>query len=171
MEQWLQIRQRVLREGVSQRQILREAGMHRTTLEKILQHSRPPGYLRSKPPHKHHRPVAWKDASLGSPYNPATTLRWPLIEPVCQERRRNRRTGFSPLTRRGSNGVCMFLRNWSPRCARRLPTGGGWSDCWRRAVRAWCMPIDVSGRARERRGKAWMKVGHCEGCLKKAASD
>jgi len=52
MEQWLEIRKRVLREGVSKRQILRETGMHWTTLEKILQHSSPPGYQRTKAPDK-----------------------------------------------------------------------------------------------------------------------
>ena len=36
MEEWLQIRERVLREGVSKRQILRETRMHWTTLERIL---------------------------------------------------------------------------------------------------------------------------------------
>jgi transposase len=49
MEQWRTIRRRVLVEGVSKRQILRETGMHRKTLEKILGHSAPPGYQRSKP--------------------------------------------------------------------------------------------------------------------------
>jgi transposase len=53
MEQWAEIRRRVLQEGVSKRQILRETGMHWTTLEKILAHSQPPGYrmqrLRRKP--------------------------------------------------------------------------------------------------------------------------
>lgn len=49
MEQWLQIRQRVLREGVSKRQILKETGMHWTTLERILSNSVPPGYNRTKP--------------------------------------------------------------------------------------------------------------------------
>jgi len=44
MEQWTQIRRRVLVEGVSKRQILRETQMHWTTLEKILGHSFPPGY-------------------------------------------------------------------------------------------------------------------------------
>jgi len=44
MEQWSEIRQRVLRDGVSKRQILRETGMHWQTLEKILSHSVPPGY-------------------------------------------------------------------------------------------------------------------------------
>jgi len=52
MEQWIQIRQRVLREGVSKRQILRETGMHWTTLEKILKYPVPPGYCRTKPPSK-----------------------------------------------------------------------------------------------------------------------
>ncbi len=53
MQQWTDIRRRVLTEGVSKRQILRETGMHWTTLEKILNHSSPPGYrmqrLRQKP--------------------------------------------------------------------------------------------------------------------------
>ena len=52
MEQWLEIRKRVLRDGISKRQILRETGMHWTTLEKILQHSSPPGYQRTQPPGK-----------------------------------------------------------------------------------------------------------------------
>ena len=53
MQQWATIRRRVLQEGVSKRQILRETSMHWTTLEKILSHSEPPGYqvlqLRDKP--------------------------------------------------------------------------------------------------------------------------
>ena len=53
MEQWSVIRRRVLQEGVSKRQILRETGMHWLTLEKILTNSRPPGYrmqeLRDRP--------------------------------------------------------------------------------------------------------------------------
>lgn len=52
MEQWLEIRKRVLRDGVSKRQILRETGMHWTTLEKILRHSSPPGYQRIQAPGK-----------------------------------------------------------------------------------------------------------------------
>ncbi|MGB2863110.1 MAG: IS21 family transposase [Sedimentisphaerales bacterium] len=52
MEEWIRIRQRVLREGVSKRQILRETGMHWTTLEKILKYPSPPGYCRTKPPKK-----------------------------------------------------------------------------------------------------------------------
>ena len=49
MLQWAEIRRRVLVNGVSKRQILRETGMHWTTLEKILQHSQPPGYRADTP--------------------------------------------------------------------------------------------------------------------------
>ena len=48
MEQWSEIRRRVLVEGVSRRQILRETGMHWLTLRKILDHSQPPGYRQHK---------------------------------------------------------------------------------------------------------------------------
>jgi transposase len=49
MEQWSEIRRRVLVEGVSRRQILRETGMHWQTLQKILAHSEPPGYRQGQP--------------------------------------------------------------------------------------------------------------------------
>jgi len=49
MEQWSEIRRRVLVEGVSQRQIIRETGLHWETLQKILTHSEPPGYRQSQP--------------------------------------------------------------------------------------------------------------------------
>ena len=49
MEDWSEIRRRVLVEGVSRRQILRETGMHWRTLRKMLTHSEPPGYQQSKP--------------------------------------------------------------------------------------------------------------------------
>jgi len=49
MDEWVAIRRRVLVEGVSKRQILRETGMHWTTLEKVLAHSTPPGYRRQAP--------------------------------------------------------------------------------------------------------------------------
>ena len=52
MEQWLAIRRRVLRDGISKRQILRETGMHWETLKKILGRPNPPGYQRSQPPRK-----------------------------------------------------------------------------------------------------------------------
>lgn len=44
MDDWSEIRRRVLVEGVSRRQILRETRMHWLTLKKILEHSEPPGY-------------------------------------------------------------------------------------------------------------------------------
>ena len=44
MDRWADIRVRVLNGKASKREILRETGMHWTTLEKILRHSEPPGY-------------------------------------------------------------------------------------------------------------------------------
>jgi transposase len=52
MDEWAAIRRRVLVEGVSKRQVLRETGMHWTTLEKILSHSVPPGYRLKRPRRK-----------------------------------------------------------------------------------------------------------------------
>ncbi len=48
MEQWATIRRRVLIEGVSKRQIIRETGMHWQTLNKILSNSSPPGYQQNQ---------------------------------------------------------------------------------------------------------------------------
>jgi transposase len=44
MEQWAEIRRRFFNREASKREILRETGMHWTTLEKILSNSAPPGY-------------------------------------------------------------------------------------------------------------------------------
>jgi len=49
MEQWADIRRRVLIEGISRRQILRETGLHWKTLKKILENSAPPGYRQAQP--------------------------------------------------------------------------------------------------------------------------
>ncbi len=52
MEQWNRIRQRVLRDGVSIRQIQRETGLHFETVKKILAHPQPPDFacpLRGRP--------------------------------------------------------------------------------------------------------------------------
>ena len=49
MERWREIRKRVLVDGVSKRQIMRETGLHFKTLNKILSHSWPPGYRRTAP--------------------------------------------------------------------------------------------------------------------------
>jgi hypothetical protein len=46
MEQWAEIRHRVLVKGESKRKVLRDTGVHHTTLEKMLEHSGPPGYRR-----------------------------------------------------------------------------------------------------------------------------
>lgn len=48
MDEWSEIRRRVLVEGVSQRQIQRETGLHWTTIKKVLAHSEPPGYRQEK---------------------------------------------------------------------------------------------------------------------------
>ena len=44
MEKWCEIRQRVLRDGVSIRQIQRETGFHFETIKKILAHPSPPEF-------------------------------------------------------------------------------------------------------------------------------
>ena len=49
MQDWSDIRRKVLVEGVSKREILRLHGLHWKTLEKILEHPVPPGYRRVRP--------------------------------------------------------------------------------------------------------------------------
>src|ERR1039457_7258539 len=49
MEDWAKIRIKVLVDGVSRREILRETGMHWLTLKKILENSEPPGYRQQEP--------------------------------------------------------------------------------------------------------------------------
>lgn len=49
MEKWTEIRRDVLVEGKSKRQVQRETGLSWKTLEKVLGHSSPPGYRRTKP--------------------------------------------------------------------------------------------------------------------------
>jgi transposase len=44
MKQWSEIRQRVLRDGVSIRQIQRETGLHFDTIKRILEHAAPPPF-------------------------------------------------------------------------------------------------------------------------------
>ena len=44
MDQWTEIRKKILVEGVSKRQVMEEEGIHWETLKKILDHSQPPGY-------------------------------------------------------------------------------------------------------------------------------
>ena len=49
MHWWTDIRRKVLVEHVSKRQIIRERGIHWTTLEKILANPQPPGYCIDRP--------------------------------------------------------------------------------------------------------------------------
>lgn len=49
MDQWYAVRKRVLFDGVSKRQVIRETGLHWKTLSKILKYSDPPGYRRTVP--------------------------------------------------------------------------------------------------------------------------
>ena len=42
--QWAKIRHRILVEGVSQRQVVRETGISRVTIRKMLAHSHPQSY-------------------------------------------------------------------------------------------------------------------------------
>jgi transposase len=48
MEQWARVRRKVLMEGRSKRSVMREEKLHWDTLQKMLAHSRPPGYRRVK---------------------------------------------------------------------------------------------------------------------------
>ena len=49
MEQWSEVRRRVLTGELSKRQACKEYGLHWDTLEKILRHEEPPGYRQTKP--------------------------------------------------------------------------------------------------------------------------
>jgi len=51
MEKWCRIRQRVLREGVSIRQIQRETGLHFETIKRVLAHPSPPEFRCPERPH------------------------------------------------------------------------------------------------------------------------
>jgi transposase len=48
MEQWARVRRKVLVDGRSKRSVMSEEGLHWETLQKMLSHSRPPGYRRVK---------------------------------------------------------------------------------------------------------------------------
>src|SRR4051812_32635972 len=49
MENWAEIRRRVLVDGLSRRAACRAYGIHWKTLKKILTHAEPPGYRRTRP--------------------------------------------------------------------------------------------------------------------------
>lgn len=48
MDQWARVRRKVLVDGRSKRSVMSEEGLHWETLQKMLSHSRPPGYRRVK---------------------------------------------------------------------------------------------------------------------------
>lgn len=52
MEKWAEIRRRVLSGEISKRAACREYEIHWETLAKVLTHSEPPGYRRTKPPRR-----------------------------------------------------------------------------------------------------------------------
>ena len=52
MEQWTEIRRRVLTGEMSKREACRQYEIHWQTLKKILTHEEPPGYRRAKPPRR-----------------------------------------------------------------------------------------------------------------------
>jgi transposase len=52
MEQWTEIRRRVLTNEISKREACRQYHLHWLTLKKILAHEEPPGYRRSRPPRR-----------------------------------------------------------------------------------------------------------------------
>ena len=60
MENWAEIRRRVLVDGLGKRAACREFDIHWDTLTKILAHPEPPGYRRTKP-----RPKPKLDPFLG----------------------------------------------------------------------------------------------------------
>lgn len=48
IDQWARVRRKVLVDGQSKRSVMSEEGLHWETLQKMLSHSRPPGYRRVK---------------------------------------------------------------------------------------------------------------------------
>ncbi len=52
MDRWTEIRRAVLTGSLSKRQACRQYNIHWATLQKILSHEEPPGYRRTKPPHR-----------------------------------------------------------------------------------------------------------------------
>jgi transposase len=46
MEQWARVRRKILVDGQSKRSVMSEEGLHWERLQKMLSHSRPPGYRR-----------------------------------------------------------------------------------------------------------------------------
>jgi len=119
MQAWAEIRRRVLNGEASKRQILRETGMHWTTLEKILSHSAPPGYRlgapREKPKLDAHldwiREVLQADKAMPKKQRHTAKRIWDrlrqergfgggytIVKDAVREIRRTSREVFMPLT-------------------------------------------------------------------------
>jgi DNA invertase Pin-like site-specific DNA recombinase len=47
--QWRQIRRRILEKGTPKKQVARETGISRRTINKMLLHENPPGYVAGRP--------------------------------------------------------------------------------------------------------------------------
>jgi transposase len=125
MDWWLEIRQLVLRQGVSKRQVLRETGLHWSTLEKILAHSSPPGYRRSQPAVKPKigpwlgRIVQMLDEDHGKQYHPAKRIferlraegfigGYTIVKEAVRELTRYRQEVFLPLSQRPGEAQVDF---------------------------------------------------------------
>ncbi len=79
MENWAEIRRRVLVDGLSKRAACRAYDIHWDTLKKILEHSEPPGYRRKAP-----RP------------KPKLELFLPVIHQILEDDKRHRGSSGTP---------------------------------------------------------------------------
>jgi transposase len=136
MELWTDIRRRVLVEGESKRQILRETGMHWTTLEKILAHSRPPGYRRRQARDQpkigayRERIAAILEADKTAPRKQRHTAKriferirdegyaggYTQVKEAVRRLRRVRREVFVPLIHRPGEAQVDFGHAWIEEC-------------------------------------------------------
>ena len=86
MEQWIEIRRRVLNGELSKRAACAEYGIHWDTLTKILTHSEPPGYRLTK--------------SRPSKLEPFLPVIHEILESDRAVHRKQRHTGQADLRRR-----------------------------------------------------------------------
>ena len=65
MDQWARVRRKVLVDGQSKRSVMSEEGLHWETLQKMLSHSKPPGYRRVRTRGRKIKPhVEWVEGIL-----------------------------------------------------------------------------------------------------------
>ena len=127
MEQWCKIRQRVLREGVSIRQVQRETGLHFQTVKKILSHSSPPEFQCPERPQPRIGPYLDRiseilEADKERPARQRHTAKriferlreegysggYTQVKEAVRERRRNSREVFVPLVHRPGEAQADF---------------------------------------------------------------